>query len=111
MQLAVISDIHGNLLALEAVLADLDARGGCDHLWFLGDLVAFGAHPAECLRRIKAFADAAAEGEKKGTFRIIRGNTDRYVTHAARPKSKGVEKAEDYATFVQQVRSQNAALL
>ena len=85
MRLAVISDIHGNLTALEAVLADLEASGGSDQLWFLGDLAAFGPRPAECIRRIKAFADAAAEGEKKGTFRAIRGNTDQFVMRFRHP--------------------------
>jgi predicted phosphodiesterase len=38
MRVAVLSDVHSNLHALEAVLADVDA--GCfDALWFLGDLV------------------------------------------------------------------------
>jgi predicted phosphodiesterase len=38
MQLAVIADIHGNLPALEAVLADI-ARRGCDLVVNLGDIV------------------------------------------------------------------------
>ncbi|MBE2271033.1 MAG: metallophosphoesterase family protein [Anaerolinea sp.] len=111
MRLAVISDTHGNLLALEAVLADLEARGGWDHLWFLGDLAAFGPRPAECVRRIKAFADAASEGDKKGTFRAIRGNTDRWIVHGTRPKAQGVETAEDLPKMINTFRSQGAALI
>jgi predicted phosphodiesterase len=47
MRVAVLSDVHSNLHALEAVLADVDA--GCfDALWFLGDLVGYGPRPNEC---------------------------------------------------------------
>ena len=41
MRVAVLSDVHSNLRALEAVLAEIDA-GGFDAIWFLGDLVGFG---------------------------------------------------------------------
>jgi hypothetical protein len=110
MRLAVLSDIHGNLIALEAVLADLEALGGVNQMWVLGDLAAFGPRPAECVRRVKALADAASEGEKKGTFHALRGNTDRYLVTGARPKSVPVEKAEDLAAFVMETTSRDQAL-
>ena len=47
MRVAVISDIHGNLHALEAVLADIDGEG-VDEIWCLGDVVGYGARPNEC---------------------------------------------------------------
>lgn len=47
MRIAVVSDIHGNLHALEAVLADVD-REGVDELWCLGDVVGYGPRPNEC---------------------------------------------------------------
>ena len=47
MRLAIISDIHGNLPALEAVLADVDASAP-DEVWCLGDVVGYGAEPNEC---------------------------------------------------------------
>lgn len=45
---AVISDIHGNLEALEAALADIDQRP-VDRIFCLGDVVGYGASPRECL--------------------------------------------------------------
>jgi predicted phosphodiesterase len=48
MRLAILSDIHGNRHALEAVLADADAQGA-DELWCLGDLVGYGAEPDACV--------------------------------------------------------------
>ena len=47
MRIAVISDIHGNLAALEAVLAAVAGR--CDQVWCLGDVVGYGARPNECV--------------------------------------------------------------
>ena len=47
MRIAVLSDVHSNLRALEAVLAEIDA-GGFDGIWFLGDLVGYGPKPNEC---------------------------------------------------------------
>lgn len=46
MRLGVISDIHSNLPALQAVLADM---GQVDQLWCLGDIVGYGPYPNECL--------------------------------------------------------------
>ena len=47
-RIGVISDIHGNLEALEAVLKSL-GQDGVDHLVHLGDLVGYNANPRECL--------------------------------------------------------------
>jgi len=47
MRVAVVSDIHSNLAALEAVLAAIDADSP-DELWCLGDLVGYGPRPNEC---------------------------------------------------------------
>jgi predicted phosphodiesterase len=47
MRLAILSDIHANLPALEAVLADVEGAGVGD-LWCLGDVVGYGAQPDEC---------------------------------------------------------------
>lgn len=47
-RIALLSDVHGNLPALEAVLADIE-RAGVDSCWCLGDLVGYGAQPDECV--------------------------------------------------------------
>jgi putative phosphoesterase len=52
MRIAIVSDIHGNLTALEAVLADLREQGP-DIVYHLGDLVANGYRPAEVLDRVR----------------------------------------------------------
>ena len=52
MRVAAFSDIHGNLHALQAVLADIAARGA-DRVVCLGDLVGYGAFPNEVIERIR----------------------------------------------------------
>ena len=47
-RIAILSDVHGNLPAFRAVLADARAAGA-EAVWFLGDLVGYGAHPDECV--------------------------------------------------------------
>lgn len=50
--LAVLSDVHGNLEALDAVLTDLE-REGADGLVHLGDAVGYNADPRECLEILR----------------------------------------------------------
>lgn len=52
MNVAVISDIHANQHALDAVLEDID-RFEIDEIWCLGDAVGYGAFPGECLLKLK----------------------------------------------------------
>jgi predicted phosphodiesterase len=68
MRVAAFSDTHGNLLGLEAVLADIERHGSFATLLMAGDLVAGGPWPAETLARIRALRCPA-----------VLGNTDRYL--------------------------------
>ena len=52
MRLAIVSDIHSNLPAFEAVL-DACRQAGVDEIWCLGDVVGYGAQPDECARLAK----------------------------------------------------------
>jgi putative phosphoesterase len=52
MRIGIVSDIHGNLPALDAVQADL-ARQQLDAIYGLGDLVGYGASPNEVIERIR----------------------------------------------------------
>lgn len=61
MRVAVVSDIHGNLHALEAVLAELEQEAP-DEVWCLGDLVGYGARPNECCAAIEARASVCLAG-------------------------------------------------
>ncbi|MGC8779240.1 MAG: metallophosphoesterase family protein [Anaerolineae bacterium] len=52
MRILVLSDIHANLAALEAVLADANAFE-CEAVWCLGDTVGYGPEPNECIMRLR----------------------------------------------------------
>ncbi len=53
MRCLVISDIHANLTAFEAVLED--AKGLFDKIWCLGDMVGYGPNPNECVTLLRSF--------------------------------------------------------
>jgi predicted phosphodiesterase len=87
MRLGIIADIHGNDVALRAVLEDADRLGGVDRWWALGDLVLFGPRPAEVLELLRELPGIA----------MLRGNTDRYVLTGEQPAP--------HATLADAVRS------
>ena len=69
--LACLYDVHGNLPALEAVLADAEAAGASQ--WILGgDYASFGAWPVECIERLR---------DLEGPAIWIRGNWERWAAH------------------------------
>ncbi|MEA2232641.1 MAG: hypothetical protein QOD83_2457 [Solirubrobacteraceae bacterium] len=61
MQVAILSDIHGNRHAFEAVLADAEAAGA-DEMWCLGDLVGYGAEPDACVELARRHAAICLAG-------------------------------------------------
>jgi predicted phosphodiesterase len=61
MRVAVISDIHSNLPALEAVLADVDGESP-DQIWCLGDIVGYGPYPNECVNVARERAELSLCG-------------------------------------------------
>ena len=74
MRLGVIADIHGNDVALRAVLEDAE-RLDVDRWWALGDLVLFGPRPVEVLDVLRGLPG----------IEMLRGNTDRYVLTGEQP--------------------------
>jgi len=70
MRIAILSDIHGNSVALDAVLADCNHQGKMDAFWVIGDLVAMGPDPVGVLQRLRSLPNLHA----------VRGNTDRWLT-------------------------------
>lgn len=59
MIVAILSDIHANLVALDAVLT---ACRDCESIWCLGDLVGYGPEPSACIERIQAVAEVCIVG-------------------------------------------------
>lgn len=75
MRIAIISDIHGNNIALGAVLNDIQSQGGADAIWILGDLAAIGHAPVDTLERLANLSSVV----------IIKGNTDRFLATGTQP--------------------------
>lgn len=61
MRVAVISDVHANLHALEAVLAAIEPERP-DELWCLGDVVGYGPQPSRCCAIVAAHVDVGLVG-------------------------------------------------
>lgn len=72
MRVAIISDSHGNLTALDAVLQELDRSGPYDEVLMGGDVAYGGPYPRACIERI----------QERG-YRTVRGNTDQNIIDAA----------------------------
>jgi predicted phosphodiesterase len=77
MRVAVVSDIHSNLHALEAVLEAIDADAP-DELWCLGDLVGYGPRPNECCAIVEERADVCLAGNHD---LAVRGTLDVHEFH------------------------------
>lgn len=83
--IAILSDVHGNWPALQAVLADA-AGQGCTRIISLGDVAGYYAQPGECI-------DALSQHDALN----ILGNHDRYlISEENCPRSKVVTKIIDY---------------
>jgi predicted phosphodiesterase len=67
MRYALISDIHANLPALEAVLADIARRDGIDTTYHLGDLVGYAPWPNEVVALVRVQAIAGVSGNYDST--------------------------------------------
>jgi predicted phosphodiesterase len=87
LRLAALADVHGNPIALDAVLADVASQGGADVFLVLGDHAALGPDPVGALERLTALPGA----------RLVRGNTDRYAVSADRPPPTPAEARADPA--------------
>lgn len=72
--IAVVSDIHGNLDALEAVLHDI-AMQECRGLVCLGDVIGYGPEPEECIRLVRKVATVTVMGNHEAMFLEIDGHS------------------------------------
>ncbi len=80
MRTALISDVHGNAVALEAVLADLE-RNPVDQVVCLGDMIQGGSQPAEVVQRLRGFA-----------WPVVLGNADAFLLDADAGEEEKTER-------------------
>lgn len=95
--ITVFGDIHANLPALEAVYADMDARGLNRNLYCLGDLVGYGTFPNEVIAAIR----------ERGIPTIM-GNYDQGVGHSSDDCGCAYRTEEDRALGDQSISWSNA---
>ena len=76
MRTALIADIHGNLVALDAVLSDIDRRGA-DRIVCLGDVAATGPQPRDAIERVAGLG-----------CDVVMGNTDEWLVE---PRDESIE--------------------
>ena len=62
MRYAILADIHANLAAFHAVLEDIQAKGGVDQIWCLGDVVGYGPDPHECVQLLRQYDHRCVAG-------------------------------------------------
>lgn len=84
-KIAIISDIHGNMQALEEVLADIE-KEKCEKILCLGDLAMAGPEPAKAIERIKKLYE-------QGKLEVIQGNTDEMIGNFSEEIVAKVSKA------------------
>jgi diadenosine tetraphosphatase ApaH/serine/threonine PP2A family protein phosphatase len=101
VRVAVISDVHSNLYALEAVLAEID-REPPEQLWCLGDTVGYGPRPNECCALV----------EERATVTLV-GNHDLLAlgSGAARAEDFNAEAVEAAAWTKEQLTAESRRFL
>ena len=62
MHYAILADIHANLAAFEAVLGDIEKKGGVDEIWCLGDIVGYGPSPSQCIELLRKYNHVCVVG-------------------------------------------------
>ncbi len=70
-KIALLSDIHANLPALEAVLREVKSSGAED-IVFLGDIVGYGASPAECVKWVRKLSGQMVIGNHDAALGVYR---------------------------------------
>ena len=84
MKIAVLSDIHGNLLALEAVLEDIQ-RKDCEKILFLGDYALAGPEPGDTVNFCMSLSN-------HDNIEMIQGNTDEMIANYSEEVFNNVSK-------------------
>lgn len=105
-RIALYSDIHANLVALDAVIEDMDARGVAER-YCLGDLVGYGPWPTETIDRMRGLHDG-----------VVQGNYDRAICeHRVTPGTEfftpqeTLDGAESYAYTVSAITTEDVLFL
>jgi diadenosine tetraphosphatase ApaH/serine/threonine PP2A family protein phosphatase len=83
MRYAIVSDIHSNLVALRAVLRDIEKRGGVSGVWCLGDTVGYGPDPNACIDTIRQYKRRLVVAGNHDFGAVDKLDTGAFNLHAA----------------------------
>lgn len=100
MRIAILSDVHANLAALEAVLRHAEAENATDAFWCLGDTVDYGPQPRECVARLRELGVV-----------MVAGNHDRAATGMMGTEEFNPDAATSSAWTRTQLSQDDAAFL
>ncbi len=96
MKIAIISDIHGNKLALDTVLENIK-ENNCDKIFCLGDIAMAGYDPNYTIEKCIELQSTMGRN-----FEIIQGNTDKFIANYSTDlHAKIAEKSEPMANALQ----------
>ena len=85
MRIIILSDIHANVTALEAVLADMESVGSYDAIAILGDLVNYGPRPNEVIDKVLQLSTPVIVNLwGNHEYSIFGGSLDRFATDRGR---------------------------
>ncbi|MCK6263254.1 metallophosphatase family protein [Vibrio sp. ZSDE26] len=87
MKIAILSDIHGNLPALDVVLSDI-AKSKCEHIFILGDLVGYYHWPQEVVQEVMALSNCT----------VIKGNHEDLLLRALHDQKFAIQCFEKYGS-------------
>jgi len=87
MRVAIFPDVHGNSIALDAVLADIERAGGVDTAWFLGDAAMIGFDPVGTVERLAGWPNlvsVSGNGDRRLVTEpeVVRDVTERFIANA-----------------------------
>lgn len=100
VRITLLTDVHSNLAALEAVLRHAEARRALDELWCIGDLVGYGPQPTECLALMRGYP-----------FVAVMGNHDLAAVGGMDTKSFNPDAAAANAWTAKRLTADDAAFL
>lgn len=106
MRIAVFADIHGNLPAFSAMLDDMENSEDFDQIWCLGDVAALGGQPHDVIQKLVDLR----EHYGKDKFKIIGGNTDRYLVTGERFPMRPPQDEADFEAYRQTLLNNGRAL-
>ena len=100
MRALIVSDIHSNLAALEAVIADTQRRGGFDEIWCLGDTVGYGPEPGACLELLQSYTLVSVAGNHDRAALNVKESADFNNAAAYSAVWTGQQLSDEHRTFL-----------